>query len=375
MLDNITQFDPSTLPWDQLALFAGAVVLFLIGFHFLGRALRRLAKKIESRNAPIAATVVRSLAKSSTMVGLVLGVNFGLSLLDFPARYASMAGTVSEILLITAIGYLLFELVDVLEEWLRSLSDSEVVQTTKTGLPVLVARTIRILVVVLVLFQIAQILSDKPLTSIVAGLGVGGLAVALAAQETIRNLFGSVVIFTDRPFEVGERIIVDTFDGVIEEVGFRSTRLRLLTGHLVTIPNGELANKSIENVTKRPHIRRLTTMTITYDTPPEKVQEAVQIIKDLLENHEGMHPDFPPKVFFNNLGSHTLDILVLYWYHPADYWKYMEFSERFNLEVFTRFGQAGIEFAFPTQTLYLAGDPNRPLPNMSGNPTDLRDVN
>jgi MscS family membrane protein len=194
------------------------------------------------------------------------------------------------------------------------------------------------------------------------GLGVGGLAVALAAQETIRNFFGSLIIFTDKPFEVGERVVVDTFDGVVEEIGFRSSRIRTLTGHLVTIPNGELANKSIENIGKRPHIRRLMNISITYDTPAEKIEEAVEIAKRLLDNHEGMDEKFPPKVFFNDYGNFHLNILVLYWYHPADYWKYMEFSEKFNLQLFKEYEKAGIEFAFPTSTVYVAGDPNRPFP-------------
>ena len=122
-----------------------------------------------------------------------------------------------------------------------------------------------VVVVVLSLVQIAQFY-DKPITSILAGLGVGGLAVALAAQETIKNFFGSLVIFADKPFELDERIRGGNFDGFVEEVGFRSTRLRTLDGHLITIPNGELANLMIENVSKRPHIKRTFELGVTYDT-------------------------------------------------------------------------------------------------------------
>jgi MscS family membrane protein len=200
------------------------------------------------------------------------------------------------------------------------------------------------------------VLSDKPAASILAGLGVGGLAMALAAQETVKNLFGSLVILGDKPFEIGERIVVDQFDGSVERVGFRSTRIRLLDGALVTIPNGELANKFIQNMDKRPHIRRIANLSITYDTPPEKVRRAKEILEEILRNHEGMKPDFPPRVHFNEFNNASLNLIIHYWYHPADYWKYMDFSERVNAEILARFNAEGINFAFPTQTLHLAGN-------------------
>ena len=155
--------------------------------------------------------------------------------------------------------------------------------------------------------------------------------------------------------------MVDGHDGPVEEVGLRSTKIRTLEGHLVTVPNGQLANRTIQNIGQRPHIRRIANLTITYDTLPEKIERAIEIVKELLDNHEGMHEDFPPRVFFNELNADSLNIMAIYWYHPPNYWDYMAFTERFNQEVFRRFNEEGIDFAFPTQTLYLAGDPSRPL--------------
>jgi len=219
----------------------------------------------------------------------------------------------------------------------------------------LVGKTIRFTIAVLVILQVADSLSDKPITSILAGLGVGGLAVALAGQDTIKNVFGSLVIVADKPFEIGDRIVFDGYDGPVESVGFRSTKIRTLTGHLVTIPNSELVNKSVENIGKRPHIRRLANITITYDTPPEKVQQAVEIIKEVLDNHEGMDPEYPPRVYFNEFNDWSLNILVIYWYHPPDYWAYLAFTERVNHEILRRLNEEGIEFAFPTQTVHVEG--------------------
>ena len=192
-------------------------------------------------------------------------------------------------------------------------------------------------------------------------MGIGGLAFALAAQDTLKNFFGSLALFTDKPFQIGERVIIDGHDGPVEDVGLRSTRIRTLDGHLVTIPNGELARMTVQNIGKRPYIRRLFNIGITYDTSPEKVEKAVKIIKEILKGHEGMNPEFPPRVFFDKFNSDSLNILVIYWYHPPEYWDFMRFSEKVNLEILNRFNSAGIDFAFPTQTLFLTGDEKRPL--------------
>ena len=169
------------------------------------------------------------------------------------------------------------------------------------------------------------------------------------------------MIMLDKPFTIGQRIIVEGHDGVIEQIGFRSTRVRTLTGHLVTVPNDKMATSSVENIGQRPSIRRLTNITITYDTPPEKVEKAVSIIREILDNHEGMDPEFPPRVYFNEFNDTSLNILMVYWYFPPDYWAYLDFSERINLEIMNQFEKEGIEFAFPTTTTFLAQDERRPL--------------
>jgi len=137
--------------------------------------------------------------------------------------------------------------------------------------------------------------------------------------------------------------------------------VRTLTGHLVTVPNEKMATSKIENIGKRPSIRRLSNITITYDTPPDKVERALEIIRSILENHEGMHPDFPPRAYFNEFNDASLNILMIYWYHPPNYWDFAAFSERINLQIMRAFEAEGIEFAFPTTTTYLAHDERRPL--------------
>jgi len=222
------------------------------------------------------------------------------------------------------------------------------------------------LVIVAVLFWLDNI--GLKVSTLLAGLGVGGLAFALAAQDTLKNLLGSIMILLDKPYKVGQRIVAKGHDGIVEEIGLRSTRIRLLTGHQTAIPNDEMAKIDIENIGQRPHIRRLTNIGITYDTPPEKIEKAVDIILKILDNHEGMDPEFPPRAYFNEYHPYSLNILVLYWYHPADYWGYMKFSQWVNLQIAREFQKEGIKFAFPTSTTYLSQDDGQPLiVNLGGN--------
>jgi len=214
---------------------------------------------------------------------------------------------------------------------------------------------------------------------LIAGLGIGGLAVALAFRPTMENIISSFMIFADKPYRVGQRVKVLGADGVVESIGLRSTRIRLLSGHLTTIPNEKMASVAIENIGQRPFIRRVFNVTVTYDTKPAQINRAVEIVREILSvppNDEGKtsegtrspHPNsqinqpaFPPRVFFNELNADSLNILVMYWYHPPEYWDFLEHANWVNVQIMERFGQEGIDFAFPTQTLHLAGDEKRPL--------------
>lgn len=225
----------------------------------------------------------------------------------------------------------------------------------------IVGKTLRLFIIVIGGIIIVQNLTGLKIGPLLASLGIGGLAVALAAKDSIANFFGTLTILFDKPFQVGQRITIDKYDGTVENVGFRSTRIRTLTGHLVTIPNEKLVNSSVENIGERPHIRWLTNIGITYDTPPEKVEKAVQIIREILENHEGMNEDFPPRVFFNGFNDWSLNIMVVVWYHPPNYWDYQAWLQNICLEIMRRFEAEDIDFAFPSQTIYMANDDKRQL--------------
>lgn len=283
----------------------------------------------------------------------VMGLRIGLATLLLDTSTGLIADCFN-VLFTISITFFIYSLVDVIDCAVKSFT-AKTETTMDDMLAPMIRKSLRITIVIIALVQIAQILSNKPITTVLTGLGVGGLALALAAQETIKNFFGSMVICADKPFELGSRVKIGGHDGNIEEVGFRSTRLRTLDGHLITIPNGELANLMIQNIGKRPYIRRLMNVTITYDTQPDKVQEALVILRDILDQHEGMDEKFPPRVFFNEFNDYSLNLLAIYWYHPPEFWKYLAHAEQVNMELLKRYNAAGIEFAFPTQTVYVNG--------------------
>ena len=352
--------------WKILALFIAILIAFMAS-QITRYFLRRAADHLDQRYPPVLAVALRAIERSIGPVLLVSGLRVGLFFLLLPEMVAGLAHTLVSILFVLALAYVVYCFVDVVDHWLTAFSQKTESKLDDMLAPV-VRKSLRVTIVLLAFVQVATILSDKPITSLLAGLGVGGLALALAAQDTIKNFFGSLMLFVDKPFEMGDRIVVGGVDGPVEEVGLRSTRIRNLEGHLVTIPNGELAHQEIQNISKRPFIKRVANITVTYDTPPEKVERAVEILKEILENHEGMTPDLPPRVVFNEFLDAALNILVIYWYSPPNHWDFMAFNQRTNLEILRRFHDEGIEFAFPTQTLYLAGDPNRPLERKVNHP-------
>ncbi len=342
------------IAWGEILLLLGWVVGAMLLGKVIQLGLANFGKSKRFEEKRLVQVAFKALGRPVPFLFSVIGLRYGLNALQFSDSVEAVVADAFAVLFTIAVTFFIYSLVDVVDYAISHFSARTQTKMDDLMAP-MVRKSLRVVIVVLALVQVAQILSDKPITSIIAGLGVGGLAVALAAQETIKNFFGSLVIFADKPFELGERIKVGGHDGTIEEVGFRSTRIRTLDGHLVTAPNGELANMMIQNIGKRPFIKRVMNVTITYDTPPEKVQQALDILNELLKDHEGMKEDFPPRVFFNDFNDSSLNILVIYWYHPPEYWKYLEHANWLNMELLKRYNEAGIEFAFPTQTLYVNG--------------------
>lgn len=187
-----------------------------------------------------------------------------------------------------------------------------------------------------------------------AGLGIGGLAFALAAQDTLANVFGSVVVAIDQPFRVGEFVQIGSFSGTVEDIGLRSTKLRTPQRTLVAIPNKTVAQEAINNFGRMPQRRVEQTIGVTYGSRPEQVEALLRDIRSLLRNTAEIHQDFIA-VNFLNFGAFSLDIQIIYFAADPDFLKTFELRERINLAIMKLVAANGLSFAFPTQTIEFSG--------------------
>ena len=192
-----------------------------------------------------------------------------------------------------------------------------------------------------------------------AGVGIGGLAFALAAQDTVANFFGSVNIFLDKPFQIGDAVQIGDVGGVIEEVGFRSTRVRTYTNSVVTIPNSKITNANVDNLGKRNRRRQKYTLAVTYDTPPDKLQAFVTGIRAILAAHPMVDRSY--EVHFYNLGESALEILVAYHLNVPGWHDELRTRSENLLEIMRLAERMAIQFAFPSTSVYVEATPDHPL--------------
>ncbi len=191
------------------------------------------------------------------------------------------------------------------------------------------------------------------ITALVAGLGVGGIAVALAAQNIISDLFASLSIVLDKPFVLGDFLMIDELAGNVEKVGIKTTRIRSLSGEQLVFSNNDLLNSRIRNYGRMFERRIVFSVGVVYQTPSEKLQQIPDIVEDIIVTQESARFD---RAHFQKFGDFSLNFEIVYYVESSDYKLYMDIQQAVNFEIFRRFSEAGIEFAYPTQTLFVERD-------------------
>ena len=224
--------------------------------------------------------------------------------------------------------------------------------TVATFMP-LIKKTLFVFAVIFGVLVIAQS-QGLPVQSFLAGLGIGGLAFALAAQDTIANLFGSFVVVMDQPFKVGDIVKIGANEGKVEDIGLRSTKVRTGARTLIVIPNKSVANEPITNFTRMPQRRVDQTLALTYDTTPDQLEAVIGDIRALLHGDADVHQD-TIVVNFANYGASSLDVQLVWFATDPDWVKHMAVRERINLKIMRAVAARGLTFAFPTQTVQLTG--------------------
>lgn len=203
--------------------------------------------------------------------------------------------------------------------------------------------------------------------AILTGLGIGGLAFALAAQDTLANIFGAIVVAIDQPFRIGETVKIGPNVGGVEDIGLRSTRIRLIDKSLMVIPNKTVAAETITNLSRFTRRRAEQVFGLTYDTKPEEMEALVAEIRRIVTSQPEV--DAPGvMVYFRDFNASSLDIWVVYETPDPDFQKHMEVRQRINVAIMRAVEARGLSFAFPTQTIHLAGEPAARLSPKSGPP-------
>ena len=256
-------------------------------------------------------------------------------------------------LFIVAVTWLLLRVTDVLS----SVVEERLVERGEVGAIGLVPSGRKLVKAIVVILAFIAILSNFGfnVAALVAGLGVGGIAVALAAQKSIENLFGGIMLYADRPVRVGDFCRFGDKMGTIEEIGIRSTRIRTLDHTVITVPNATFSNMEIDNITARERIRLLAILTVRYETMPDQLRYILVEIRKLLYSHERVTPD-TPRVRFINFGAYSLDIEVVAYVDTTDWAEFLGIREDIFLRIMDIIEASGSGFAFPSQTLYMGKD-------------------
>ena len=332
--------------WLIAFLYIGGVIFLAKVVYYL---FKRISKGLIQKSKNVLDDIlIDTLEKPILLALTVFGFHLGMQQLNKTEAISLLIANSTKILIAIAVTWFIVRLVNALiEQYMAPAIESSESASKKQLLPVITK------IITIAIWIIGIIVGFNAigynLAGLIAGLGIGGLAFALAAKDYLQNIFGGVSVFTDKPFRIQDRIKVDGFDGVVEEIGIRSSRIRTLSGSLVTIPNSKFISSSVENVALEPNRKIVLKLGLTYATNAQKIQKAMDILKDIVAEHQDMVTD-TPVVFFENFADFSLDIVFVYFIRKEA--SIPQTQSTINLEILNRFEKANLEFAFPTQTIY-----------------------
>ena len=343
-----------------IAQFVLAFVAILVGIIFKRILVNYIERKIESFVEKTEAkwddllfeAIVKPLNAFIMIAALHVAVFFlVVSLEKFPVEFIGKSFTVC---LGIAIIWLVYRLAEVLATYIDELLSLKDDGLRGQFMP-MIRKALRIFVVIVGILTVLATIGVN-ITGLAALMSVGALAFSMGSKDSVANLVGTFNILSDRPYKVGDWITVGgDIDGDVEEIGFRSTKIRMFDKTLMTVPNGTLAAATIKNWSEMPKRRIKMTIGLTYDTTPDQMRKALKAIEEILETDEGVDQDYK-LVQFTDFGASSLDVF-LYYFSKTTVWKeYLDVRERVNLKIMERMAEIGVETAFPTQTMHLKGD-------------------
>ena len=336
--------------WEYVATLAYLVLALAVakGLDVLVKTrLRAWASRTETQWDDVLVQLADGPVKAVVFVVLI---NVGLQLFDWPREVQSYVSRLGFIGVVLSLIYVSLKAVDgAAHAWAARLPDDGD-RAFQKHFTVLMGKGAKVVLVLVALLTLLQNLGVN-ITAILGSVSVLGLALGLAAQDTVSNLFGAVAVFMDRPFKVGDRIKVGSdVDGVVEEMGLRATRVRTLDGFLVTVPNKTVGSNTVTNVSARRFIRGVFDYGLVYDLPSDRLRRATELLREIY----GRHPQTQEVlVHFNRFGDSALNLNVVWLWKGTEWKDYIASVESLQLEIKARFDAESLEFAFPTQTVHM----------------------
>ena len=355
-LDEVEALRTHTLFGQPLWKFLSSLIYIFLAFYVsklldyvTGVWLKRWAEKTESKFDDLVLATLRGPVK---VIAFVIFLHVGLTVFQWPAQVQGFLSKGLIVIVACSLTYVALKVVDLIMGLWRERTAVGTDKSFDEQLYPIIRKSVKLFVVIVAVLVTAQNLQIN-ITGAIASLSIGGLAIGLAAQDTLANLFGAVAVYMDKPFRIGDRIKVESVEGTVETIGLRSTRVSNLDGHHVAIPNKIMGNAIIINVTRRPIIRTEMNIGLTYDTPVEKVKRATVILEEVFRAH--------PKtgdliISFNKFNDSALNIFVMHAWKDADVKAHLAGMQELNLQIKERFDAEKIEFAFPTQTVHVKQD-------------------
>lgn len=359
-----------TSPWWTWLIAAGGLIVACLLGRYLRRRLIKWGDQIEKKTKPLIGSLSRSIATSTAILAGTTVFILSSAFVELSPALSDLYWQCIKVVILIALVWVLFGLTDLTSTLVRYhvvKDNHEYGEMTVT----IIQRMIRTFLFILIAVFILENVFGFSIGALLTGLGILGLALSLAGKETAQNLFGAISIFINRPFVVGDWVQFKGQIGEVSDVRMQATHIRLLSGEMLIVPNMQFISNEVENLAMRKYIRREMNIAIPYATKPEKVDQAVELIDDILRSEEVAREgkcdleERPPKIAFDEFGEYYLNIKVYYWYFIGDkgealqrnsergWFSYLDHCTSVNQAILRAFNTEGIKFAFPTQTIAL----------------------
>ncbi len=327
-----------------LGILIGAAIVLKIFERVVVHKLRQLA---ERTTITVDDIVIEAIESIGTPFYVILPLYLAIQALIVPAWFGK---AVYYILLVVVVYYAVQAMGRFVDFGFRQVQERRAETGTSSSLLRVLARAVKGVIWGLAVILVLQN-AGLNVSSLLAGVGIGGIAIAFALQSVLGDVFASFSIYFDKPFEIGDYIVIGQDSGTVEHVGIKSTRIRTLQGQELIVSNRELTDVRVHNYRRMERRRVVFTFGVTYDTPLEKLKRIPEIVREITRSDEMMELE---RVYFTSLEESSLQFEVVYYVNSNEYEDYLQAQQQVNLALMEYFEDEGIEFAFPTQTIHLA---------------------